>query len=34
MAMAIAEKVVGRSLQEADQQRLVEQFIEELGEDL
>ena len=34
MAMAIAEKVVGRSLAEADQQRLVEQFIEELGEDL
>ena len=34
MAMAIAEKVVGRSLEEADQQRLVEQFIEELGEDL
>ena len=34
MAMAIAEKVVGRTLQEADQQRLVEQFIEELGEDL
>ena len=34
MAMAIAEKVVGRSLDEADQQRLVEQFIDELGEDL
>ena len=34
MAMAIAEKVVGRSLAEADQQRLVEQFIDELGEDL
>ena len=32
MAMAIAEKVVGRSLAEADQQRLVEQFIDELGE--
>lgn len=32
MAMAIAEKVVGRSLTEADQQRLVEQFINELGE--
>ncbi len=34
MAMAIAEKVVGRSLAEEDQQRLVEQFIDELGEDL
>ena len=34
MAMAIAEKVVGRSLAEADQQRLVEQFIDELGEGL
>ena len=34
MAMSIAEKVVGRSLDEADQQRLVEQFIDELGEDL
>ena len=34
MAMAIAEKVVGRSLADADQQRLVEQFIDELGEDL
>ncbi len=33
MAMAIAEKVVGRSLDEADQQRLVEQFINELGEE-
>ena len=34
MAMAIAEKVVGRSLADSDQQRLVEQFIDELGEDL
>lgn len=33
MAMAIAEKVVGRSLADADQQRLVEQFIDELGEE-
>lgn len=32
MAMAIAGKVVGRSLEEADQSRLVDQFIEELGE--
>ena len=32
MAMSIAEKVVGRSLDEEDQQRLVEQFINELGE--
>lgn len=34
MAMSIAEKVVGRSLDEEDQQRLVEQFINELGEEL
>ncbi len=32
MAMAIAEKVVGRSLNEADQASLVDHFIEELGE--
>lgn len=34
LAMSIAEKVVGRSLAEDDQQRLVEQFINELGESL
>ncbi len=34
MAMAIAEKVVGRSLDEADQNRLVDEFIDELGEGL
>ncbi len=34
MAMAIAEKVVGRQLNAADQERLVEQFIDRLGEDL
>ena len=32
MAMAIAEKVVGRSLNEVDQASLVDHFIEELGE--
>ena len=32
MAMAIAEKVVGRSLNEADHAQLVDQFINELGE--
>ena len=32
MAMAIAEKVVGRSLNAADQASLVDHFIEELGE--
>ena len=32
MAMAIAEKVVGRTLNEADQASLVDHFIEELGE--
>lgn len=32
MAMAIAEKVVGRALSEADQASLVDHFIEELGE--
>lgn len=34
MAMAIAEKVVGRALNQEDQTRLVEQFIDELGESL
>ena len=34
MAMDIAGKVVGRSLEEEDQSRLVDQFIEELGEGL
>ena len=32
MAMAIAEKVVGRALNEVDQTSLVDHFIEELGE--
>lgn len=32
MAMAIAQKVVGRALSEADQASLVDHFIEELGE--
>ena len=32
MAMAIAEKVVGRALNEVDQASLVDHFIEELGE--
>jgi F-type H+-transporting ATPase subunit b len=32
IAMAIAEKVVGRTLTEADQASLVDHFIEELGE--
>lgn len=32
MAMAIAEKVVGRSLNEVDQASLVDHFIKELGE--
>ena len=32
MAMAIAEKVVGRSLNEVDQANLVDHFIKELGE--
>lgn len=34
LAMDIAGKVVGRSLGEKDQKELVDQFIEELGEDL
>ena len=33
MAMAIAEKVVGRELNSADQSGLVDHFIDELGED-
>ena len=32
MAMAIAAKVVGRELNDADQSKLVDQFIEELGD--
>ena len=32
LAMVIAGKVVGRSLTDADQEKLVDQFIEELGE--
>ena len=32
MAMAIAEKVVGRELKESDQSGLVDQFIDELGD--
>lgn len=32
MAMAIARKVVGRSLDQQDQQRLVDEFIRELGD--
>ena len=34
ISMAIAEKVVERQLNEADQQKLVEQFIDRLGESL
>lgn len=34
IAMAIAGKVVGRSLDEKDQSKLVDQFIEQLGEGL
>lgn len=34
MAVAIAEKVVGRELRETDQAQLVEDFINELGETL
>ena len=34
IALAIAGKVVGRELDEADQVKLVDSFIEELGEDL
>jgi F-type H+-transporting ATPase subunit b len=32
LALAIAEKVVGRELNATDQQALVDAFIEELGE--
>ncbi len=32
LSLAIAEKVVGRALNDADQQALVDRFIEELGE--
>lgn len=32
MAMAIAEKVVGRELQTADQEKLIDEFINELGD--
>ena len=34
MAVAIAEKVVGRQLDVQDQQRLVDEFIDALGEDV
>lgn len=34
MALAIAEKVVGRQMNEADQNQLVEEFIRELGDAL
>lgn len=34
MAMAIAEKVVGRELNQADQAKLVDDFINELGDQL
>ncbi len=34
MAMAIAEKVVGRELREADQNQLFDEFIDQLGEGL
>ena len=34
ISMAIAEKVVERQLNEADQQKLVEQFIDQLGDSL
>ena len=34
MAIAIAEKVVGRELSHADQSTLVDSFIEELGEQI
>ena len=32
LAMDIAQKVVGRSLNTGDQTRLIDQFIEELGD--
>ena len=34
MAMAIAEKVVGRELNAKDQDKLFDEFVNELGEDL
>ena len=34
MAIAIAEKVVGRQINEADQDKLVDEFIDQLGEQL
>ena len=34
MAMAIAEKVVGRELKAEDQDKLFDEFVNELGEDL
>ena len=34
MAMAIAEKVVGRQLKTEDQEKLFDEFLSELGEDL
>ena len=34
MAMAIAEKVVGRELKAEDQDKLFDEFVYELGEDL
>ena len=33
MAMAVAEKVIGRELNEDDQAKLVDHFIDELGDD-
>ena len=33
MAMEIAEKVIGRALDEKDRSKLVDEFIEELGEE-
>ena len=33
MAMAVAEKVIGRELNEDDQANLVDHFIDELGDD-
>ena len=34
IALAIAEKVVGRELRDADQSRLVDNFIDELGDEV
>ena len=33
LAMEIAEKVIGRTLDEQDRSKLVDEFIEELGEE-